>query len=291
MARPKKNNIDPKEQKRKDFIKALENVGYSSVEDVNINDFDIEDLAYDLTEIKVIGREYTVIPVYIDMDFTIYVAQSLYTENNLEPPTYYFFSKYEDEDITRFVAGVKFSEFDKAIRALPDHCHYVDVAVQLKIAKLLTFVAFVRKVPEIEFDVRKPDREKQIDNMYDMLKDLVFGYSDKIHVREVKGFLCYVMTNTDFRTLIGSEHLAIKKALASDKNLITSGNGRYDYKFSQDETSVMCIKVPADDKEEISLYISYVENTEKPEEGILTEADMTEIKEKLANKEKQAVTV
>lgn len=291
MVRPKKSNTDPKEQKRMDFIQALKNVGYSSVEDVDINDFDIEDLTYDLAEIKVMGREYTVIPVYEDVDFTIYVAQSLYTENSLEPPTYYFFSKYEDEDITRFVAGVKFSEFDKAIRALPDHCHYVDVAVQLKIAKLLTFVPFVRKVPEIDFDAKKPDREKQIDNMYGMLKDLVFGYSDKIHVREVKGFLCYVMTNTDFRTVIGGEHLAIKKALAADKKLITSGNGRYDYKFSQDETSVMCIKVPADDKEEISLYVSYVEKADVKPQSDIDEKDMAEIKEKLANKEKQAVTV
>ena len=201
-------------------------------------------------QISVEGALCTAMCVYWADGFNIYMGRTLVREIEVGPPLYCFFTKYDDEDEAVFAGGATFTELDKIIRKLPDYCHYIDVNVQLKLGTLLTNVPFVRSLPLVEYYPQTMKERRTIEDVISQLREGFLNGDQRIEVFKHGQSWYYKLSNADYRTIAGKQHLAIKRILYSEGKLLTS-NGRLDYKPDSRSNAMTYILISSEGRSEV----------------------------------------
>lgn len=166
------------------------------------------------------------------------------------PPLYCFFTKYDDEDEAVFAGGATFAELDKVIRKLPDYCHYIDVKVQLKLGSLLTHAPLLRSLPVVEYYPTAQKERRMIEDMLSQLREGFLNGDQRIELFRHGQVWYYKLSNRDYHTIAGKQHLAMKRILYSEGKLLAS-NGRLDYKSDSSSNAMTYILVPSEGRTEV----------------------------------------
>lgn len=203
-----------------------------------------------LDTISVDGSACVVMCVYWADEFNIYMGRTLVSEIEVGPPLYCFFTKYNDEDEAVFAGGATFTELDKIIRKLPDYCHYIDVGVQLKLGTLLTNVPFVRRLPLVEYYPQTLKERRTIEDVISQLREGFLNGDQRIELFQYGQRWYYKLSNADYRTIAGKQHLAIKRILYSEGKLLAS-SGRLDYKTESSANAMTYILVSSEGRSEV----------------------------------------